>query len=197
LSIKKRDKIIVLDYDPEWAIQFEELKEVLFKHLNSEEIEIEHIGSTSIKGLKAKPIIDLDIIINKDDALMDEVINKLSKLGYKHVGNLGISGREAFKRINSKTPIDGSNKEWFKHNLYLCEKGSIGLLNHLNFRNFLRENPNLIVEYGLLKQNLAKKYPYDIDSYIDGKTNFIIDILSKTGMKESETKIINKENKLK
>ncbi len=195
--MKKKDKIIVLDYNPIWATQFENIKQVLIKYLDSELLEIQHVGSTSIKGLKAKPIIDLDIIINKDDALLDEVIQKLSKLGYRHVGNLGISGREAFKRVNSKTPNDGSDKEWFKHNLYLCEKGSIGLSNHLNFRNYLRENPNKVVEYGLLKQNLAEKYPYDIDAYIDGKTNFIIDILSKTGMKESETKIIDKENKLK
>jgi len=196
LTVEKKEKIIVLDHDPQWANQFEELKNVLLNCLGTEDIEIEHVGSTSIKGLCAKPIIDLDIIINEDERLQKDVIDKLSKLGYTHVGNLGISGREAFKKVNSKTPNNGSEKEWFSHNLYLCKKGSIGLINHINFRNYLREHPDLVVAYGLLKQGLAQKYPYDIDAYIDGKTNFIVDILSKTGMQESHTKLIDKENRI-
>lgn len=194
--MNKKDKIVVLDYDPKWALQFEKLKGLLLNHLNSESIGIEHVGSTSVIGLKAKPIIDLDIIIAENDFLMEKIIHQLSKLGYRHVGNLGISGREAFKRLNSKTPNDGASKKWFKHNLYLCKKGSIGLMNHLNFRNYLRANPDKVVEYGELKQNLAEKFPYDIDAYIDGKTNFIVDMLSKTGMNESATKIIDTENKI-
>ena len=135
----KNDSIIILDYNPKWAKQFEVLQKLLIDHLGDEIIGIEHVGSTSIPGMKAKPIIDLDIIIDNNDAL-ENVISKLQELGYIPVGNLGITGREAFKRTDLKTPNIGSNKQWFRHNLYVCKKGSIGLSNHLNFRNYLIEH---------------------------------------------------------
>ena len=192
--MKNKDRIIVEEYNTNWAIEFNNLKDVITKHLQKETIEIEHVGSTSIVGLKAKPIIDMDIIIG-DESIKDEIINELSKLGYLHVGNLGITGREAFKRQDSKTPYTESNKKWHKHNLYLCTKGSIGLNNHLNFRNYLRSNKDKVVEYGKLKEDLARKHPFDIDAYIDGKTNFIIAILNETGINVSVTNLIANENR--
>ena len=193
--MNKRDRIIIEDYNSNWAVEFNKLKNMISKHIKSEKIEIEHVGSTSILGLKAKPIIDIDIIID-DDSNKGEVISELSNLGYLHVGDLGISGREAFKRQDSKTPLDESNSDWHQHNLYLCIKGSIGLNNHLNFRNYLRGNQDKIIEYGKLKNKLAEKYPFDIDAYIDGKTNFIVDILSKTGIKERDINLIADENRI-
>ncbi len=195
--MSKKDQIIILDYDPEWAKEFEALKEVLVKHLGSEPLRIEHVGSTSIIGMKAKPIIDLDIIIDKNSSAFEKLCTKLKKLGYIPVGDLGITGREAFKRSASTTPNTNSNKQWMKHNLYVCEEGSMGLSNHLNFRNYLRENPDKVIEYSRLKQSLAEQFPFDMDSYIDGKTNFIVEILNKTGMKSNDTKLIAKQNKLK
>jgi len=190
-------KIKVVDYDPKWKIQFEELKTVLINYIDNEKIKIEHVGSTSIPGLKAKPIIDLDIVIKQDDLIMKNVIQKLSELGYNHVGDLGVSGREAFKKVSSKTPDTGTNKNWFEHYLYLCKEGSIGLQNHINFRNYMRNHPKKVLEYGQLKLELAKYHPYDIDAYIDGKTNFILSILNKTGMKKEDTEQIDSENRLK
>ncbi|MFK7808567.1 MAG: GrpB family protein [Saprospiraceae bacterium] len=191
-----RNKIVVVDYDPIWKDQFEELKSVLIKSIDRESIEIEHVGSTSILGLKAKPIIDLDIIL-EDDLLIEKVIEKLSKLGYNHVGDLGITGREAFKKTDTKTPATGTNKEWFEHHLYVCRKDSIGLQNHLNFRDYMRNHPEKVKEYGNLKLELTKKYPYDIDSYIDGKTDFIVEVLSRTGMEKEDKKQVENENRLK
>jgi len=196
-SHKMEKKIIIVDYDPNWKLQFAALKKVLFHHIGIENIEIEHVGSTSVFGLPAKPIIDLDIIIEQDDELMKKVIQKLKEIGYHHVGDLGVSGREAFKKQNSKTPDTGSNRIWFEHHLYLCQKGSIGLQNHLNFRNYLRKHPKKVEEYGQLKLALAKKHPYDIDLYIDGKTDFIISVLNKTGMKTEDSALIDKENRAK
>jgi GrpB-like predicted nucleotidyltransferase (UPF0157 family) len=99
--------------------------------------------------------------------------------------------------LNSTTPNSGSQKHWFKHNLYVCKKGSIGLANHLNLRNYLIENPKKLLEYNELKQNLADKSPFDIDSYVNGKTDFIVDILNRMGMKASDTLLIEEENSLK
>lgn len=94
--------------------------------------------------MKAKPIIDLDIIIDNDSNL-EKIIPKLKELGYRQLGNMGIMGREAFKRLNLATPILGSKKKWFKHNLYLCEKGSVGLSNHIYLRNYIKESKNLLI----------------------------------------------------
>lgn len=194
--MRKKDKILILDYNPEWKNQFEELKNILTGYLNNLIIGIEHVGSTSIPGMKAKPVIDLDIIIENDDSIFKKNISKLEKIGYIHLGNMGITGREAFKRLDSTTPNLGSEKKWFKHNLYLCKKGSVGLSNHLNLRDYLKENPKKVIEYSKLKQHLANKFPFDIDSYVDGKTNFIVEILNKTGMNNNETQLIEKQNKL-
>lgn len=194
--MKEKKRIKIVAYNPLWSQQFEALKTVLLKHLKSEFIQIEHVGSTSVKGLKAKPIIDLDIIIKKGNLEMPMIIAGLETLGYQHLGNLGISGREAFKRLEDTTPRDGSNKVWFKHNLYVCEEDSIGLQNHLIFRNYLRNHPQKVLEYGAIKEQLAMEYPHNIDLYIDGKTDFIIDILSKAGLKEEDQKRIDSENRV-
>ncbi|MBQ4821858.1 GrpB family protein [Aquimarina sp. MMG016] len=81
--------------------------------------------------MAAKPIIDLDLIIENDKEVLKKVISKLKDLGYTHLGEMGISGREAFKRNSCQTPFTNSKKEWFEHNLYVCKKGSTGLKNHL------------------------------------------------------------------
>ncbi len=192
----KSEKIIISEYRSEWAEQFNALKKVLIEHLNNDIVGIEHVGSTSIPGMKAKPIIDVDLIIEENDNTMDRVISKLKELGYNHNGDQGISGRESFERVDSLTPNIGSNKKWFKHHLYVCKKENIALLNHLNFRDYLKSNQNKVIEYSNLKQNLALRFPFDIDSYIDGKTNFIIDILIKTGIKHKDIKQIESQNKL-
>ena len=153
------DKIIVLDYDPNWAKEFEALKAVLANCLGSLPISIEHVGSTSVPGLSAKPIIDLDIIIEDDDRILAEVIQKLATLGYPHRGDLGVPGREAFKWLGSEFPKGSSGRSWMKHHLYVCRKGSPSLENHLNLRNYLRAHPEKVREYSELKKALAQQFP--------------------------------------
>ncbi|HAS46200.1 MAG TPA: GrpB family protein [Microscillaceae bacterium] len=189
-------KVIVVDYDPAWAEQFEVLHKVLSKHLGSDFLAIEHVGSTSVKGLKAKPIIDLDIVIADNDEVRDRVIEKLDQLGYVHRGDLGIKGREAFKRPTDQVPETPENKTWFVHHLYVCKEGNLGLQNHLLFRDYLRAHPEEVKIYGDLKQTLAEKFPYDIDAYIDGKTDFITRILALAGLDKAKTSTIEKQNKL-
>jgi len=189
-------KINVEKYNPKWKEQFESLQEYLFKHLNDQVLTIEHVGSTSVSEMSAKPIIDLDLIIENDNKVLEKVINKLKFLGYTHLGEMGISGREAFKRNSSKTPITTSKKEWFEHNLYVCKEGSVGLNNHLALKKHLLENPQKVIEYSNLKKKLADNFPDDIDSYIDGKTDFILGILKKEGIKSSDAELIESQNKM-
>jgi len=189
-------KVTVVDYDPIWTTQFEALRKILAKHLGDDMLAIEHVGSTSVKGLKAKPIIDLDIVIAANDEVRDRVIDKLAQLGYVHRGDLGITGREAFKRPTNQVPETPENKAWFVHHLYVCQEGNLALQNHLLFRDYLRSHPEEVKIYGDLKQALAQKFPYDIDAYIDGKTDFITRILAQAGLNQSQTSTIEQQNKL-
>lgn len=123
-----------------------------------------------MQGLSAKPIIDIDVVI-KDNTFMKFVILALEKIGYKHEGNLGIVGREAFKYVG---------KEHLKmHHLYVCPKDSLELKRHIAFRDYLRAHPDAIIEYSLIKENGAKLFPDDIEGYIAYKSLFIEKIMRK------------------
>ncbi|NMM50797.1 GrpB family protein [Marinigracilibium pacificum] len=189
-------KIIIEPYNKVWKEQFESLRDYLLSHIQNDILEIVHVGSTSVPGLSAKPVIDLDIIIENDNKKLDKVILKLESLGYQHRGDLGISGREAFKRANSRIPITDSDIEWFPHHLYVCKEGCVALRNHLALKKHLLENPDKVVEYSNLKHKLADKFPDNMDAYIDGKTEFILDILKKEGMKSSEIDLIKSQNEI-
>lgn len=188
--------VIIQLYDPNWAVEFEAIKAVLMEVLKDDIVGIEHVGSTSVVGLAAKPVLDIDIIIKENISIFKRVVEQLSQLGYRHVGDLGITGRDAFKRSSSTIPYTASGRTWNKHNLYLCTENSIGLLNHLHLRDYLRQHPAALAAYGKLKQALAQQFPYDMDAYIDGKTDFIVAILNKVGMNKQYTSIIEQENKL-
>jgi GrpB-like predicted nucleotidyltransferase (UPF0157 family) len=123
-----------------------------------------HVESTSVEGLWAKLILDIDMIVN-DSEDCNNVISLLKSIGYTHIGNGRIEGREAFEYSeNNKNII------WMEHHLYLCLKGNESLRNHLLLQKHLRCNQESIFTYSKLKLDLAKKYPYDIDSYVEGKT---------------------------
>jgi GrpB-like predicted nucleotidyltransferase (UPF0157 family) len=173
-------KIILEDHDPRWAAYFLELKEIYVASLGGLFLSIEHVGSTSIPGIKAKPILDIDIVI-ADSATFPDVVRQLEKLGYLHEGDLGIKGREAFKRLSAETPVRHPRREWPKHNLYVCRQGAASLQNHLLFRDYLRDHPEEALQYQRLKEQLAGTVNDDIDRYVDGKTQFIRGILTKAG----------------
>jgi len=189
-------KIVIEKYNPEWKEQFELLRDNLLFYLKEDVINIEHVGSTSVPGMSAKPIIDLDIIIESDNSTLEKVIDKLNHLGYIHLGDLGITGREAFKRNSPQASNMNGRITWFKHNLYVCKEGSGGLNNHLSLKKHLLENHDKVIEYSKLKENLAEKFPNDIDAYIDGKTDFIVDILKKEGIKSIDINLIEDQNKI-
>jgi len=162
--------VVVEPYNPEWASQFLEIKNLLWPAVSEIAVSIEHVGSTSVVGLAAKPVVDIDIII-PDVSVLSRAILQLSKLGYEHRGNLGIVGREAFR----------ASQPLHKHNLYVCPEDSISLRNHLCLRDALRANPALRDEYAAIKYRLAAKFKNSIDDYIEGKTEFILKVLRDHG----------------
>ncbi|MBC9914188.1 GrpB family protein [Chitinophaga varians] len=186
--------ITVVPYTTEWAHTFEQLAGIYRAQLGQLITGVEHVGSTSVPGLAAKPIIDIDILI-KEPAGLSPVVAVLDQLGYTWRGDLGIPGREAFGRNTDTTPLDGNGTSWPAHNLYVCIEGCVSLKNHLQLRDYLRQHPDTARQYGTLKQELAVKYPHDIDSYVEGKTAFITGILAHTGMEEDALKNITAQNK--
>lgn len=177
-------KIEVVDYDPTWPRHFEELRARIWPVVQDFAFSIEHVGSTSVPGLAAKPIIDLDIVI-PSEAQLPLAVQALASLGYQHQGNLGIKGREAFRRPEGTLP----------HNLYVCPKDSEGLHNHLALRDYLRANPEAVRSYAELKKQLAQQFPQDIEGYVDGKTDFILRILKQQGLSSERLDSIEAGNR--
>jgi GrpB-like predicted nucleotidyltransferase (UPF0157 family) len=131
-----------------------------------------------VPGLAAKPIIDLDVIVRDADSVR-EAIARLASLGYTHQGDLGIPGREAFRRADEDVPRDGSGRRWPRHNLYVCAAGAEPLLRHLCFRDWLRVHPDDAAAYAALKNGLAERFRDDREAYTDAKSPFIQEILRK------------------
>jgi GrpB-like predicted nucleotidyltransferase (UPF0157 family) len=166
----------IIDYDPRWPQAFADLKAVLLGRLGDLALEVEHVGSTAVPGLCAKPIIDLDVVIANRQSL-PEVIRRLAGLGYAHEGDLGIAGREAFARSAADVPRDGRGRTWPEHHLYVCDKNSNELRRHLAFRDALRADPDRTAAYGRLKRELASRFRNDREAYGHGKSEFIERVL--------------------
>ncbi|MBQ4225888.1 MAG: GrpB family protein [Oscillospiraceae bacterium] len=165
--------VVVLPYDEQWKQDFLMIKDELASALGQLAVRIEHVGSTSVEGLSAKPIIDIDAVI-KDHTVFQEVVSALGAIGYRHEGDLGITGREAFK-------YDGK-EHLRKHHLYVCTEDSQELKRHTAFRDHLRTHPDAVREYSRIKEEGAKLYPYDIDRYIEHKSPFIEKIYAEIGV---------------
>ena len=166
-------RVEVVSYDPNWQSDFERIERELADALAELAVGIEHIGSTSVCGLSAKPCIDIDVII-RDYSVFPEVVSSLSEIGYVHEGDLGIQGREAFAY---------TGKEHLKkHHLYVCPRESAELNRHIKFRDYLRSNPDAVLRYSAIKEEAARLFPNDIDKYIEYKSPFIQEIYEKCGL---------------
>ena len=163
----------VLPYDAGWKAAFEAIKGEMETALGDLILGVEHVGSTSVEGLSAKPIIDLDVII-EDYTVFDDVVRKLAEIGYIHEGNLGIEGRETF-RYADKPHLT-------KHHLYVCPRDSRELYRHLTFREYLRSHPEAVQKYGAVKVAAAQMYPNDIDGYMACKAPCIAELYKLCGL---------------
>lgn len=169
----KTVKVEVVPYDENWKVAFEKIKSEIQEAIGELIIGIEHVGSTSVEGLSAKPCIDIDVII-EDYSVFESVVKKLNEIGYVHEGNLGIKDREAF---------DYSEKSHLqKHHLYVCPKNSEELHRHITFRDFLRRNPEAVKEYGTIKEKAALLFPNDIEKYIEYKSPCIQELYKECGL---------------
>ena len=167
--------IYIVPFEERWASEFNSLNQVISDALGDLIQHIEHVGSTSVKGLAAKPIIDLDVVI-KDRSFFSKVAEKLHELGYIHKGDLGIEGREAFGRTDIHVPWGENARQWMEHHLYVCTKDNEELHRHVTFRNYLISHPDVASEYEQLKLHLAKT-ARSREEYTEAKTEFINRVL--------------------
>lgn len=166
-------RIAVVPYEARWEKDFLDLRDGIKKALGALAVGIEHAGSTAVKGLSAKPIIDIDAVI-EDGTHLAEAIARLAEAGYRHEGDLGIAGREAFRYEGEKRLPE--------HHLYVCARDSAELRRHLAFRDFLRSHPEAAREYGRIKEKGAALYPFDADRYGRHKAPFVERIYREIGL---------------
>ena len=169
----KTGKVTVLPYDRAWKSAFEAIKAEISTAVGNLSVGIEHVGSTSVEGLSAKPCIDIDVVI-KDYSVFDDVVKKLAAIGYIHEGDLGIKDREAF-RYSDKPHL-------MTHHLYVCPQNSAELHRHVTFRNFLRSNPDAVKRYSRVKETAAELFPDDIGKYIEYKSPCIEEMYKQCGL---------------
>lgn len=159
----------VVAYREEWPAQFAVIASGLRASLAAvPSARVEHVGSTAVPGLVAKPILDIDVIVDAD--AMPEAVIALEGIGYRHRGHLGLVGREAFY------PPDDDPRR----NVYVCEAGSLNVRNHLAVRDVLRRRDDLRDRYAAVKGALAADPDMDINTYIEGKTDVLQLVLAES-----------------
>jgi GrpB-like predicted nucleotidyltransferase (UPF0157 family) len=163
-SSDKPMRVVVLPHDPAWALAFTQASAEVAGALADNLLEIQHIGSTAIPGIYAKPVIDMLAVV-VDIAAVDGRNAQMRSLGYEPKGEFGIPGRRYFYR-NNPAGIR-------THQIHAFAKGSPHIARHLAFRDFLRAHPNIALEYSELKRRLADAHSNDIEAYMDGKDAFI------------------------
>ncbi|MFE7330399.1 GrpB family protein [Streptomyces sp. NPDC057565] len=164
--------IVVSDYDPQWPQRFEDLRQRLEPHVADLAVSIEHVGSTAVPGCAAKPIIDLDIVLS-EKAVMPELISRLARQGYRHEGDLGIRGREAFQAPPTVP----------EHHLYGVVAGSKPHLDHVLLRDYLRQRPDEVQRYSAWKVALAQRFPADSEgraAYLAAKSALVEELVAKS-----------------
>lgn len=176
-------RVEVVPYDPEWPATFAAIEEAIRAALSGLSfVGIEHVGSTAVVGLAAKPIIDVDIIVALDD--VDAAIKALEGAGYSYRGEMGIADRHAFY-----APADAPVQH-----TYVVVDGCLSLRNHLAVREVLRTNDDLRERYGHQKLELAATEWESIDTYTEAKSALLQEVLASGDLTDAELREISEAN---
>ena len=163
---KSNTLVKIVPYDSNWPTIFEEEAKLLKQALGSNCITIYHIGSTSIPGLSAKPILDILPVV-KDILEVDQATEAMERLGYEVKGEAGMAFRRFFQTGN--------------HNVHVYQEQDPEISRYLKFRDWMRSHPDDALAYATLKLTLAQKFPQDILKYCSGKDAFVASIDTKDG----------------
>ena len=169
----RRGEVVLRPYDPRWPVLFESARSELIDQLGPATLDVEHVGSTSVPGLCAKPILDVLVFV-PDFAAAAQLAPRLLGLGYEFRPDEEIADRHYFRR-----PPGGDLRT---HHLSLAEAASRHSTVSLAFRDALRRSPTLATSYARLKEDLAERFPFDRPAYIDGKSEFVREVLRSQGL---------------
>lgn len=159
-------RIEVVAHHPQWSEQFEQEVDELAVVFGDEIVAAHHIGSTAIPGILAKPIIDILLEVRHIDRI-DAFNDEMRARGYLPKGAFGIPGRRFF--------IKGT-EDSRSHHIHVFQAGDPEFERHLAFRDYLRAHPEEAQTYSRLKEELARRFPHDIEGYTAGKDEFIKEI---------------------
>ncbi len=166
-------------YDPSWQDRFWKVAAALSAALaDGPPASIEHVGSTSVPGLAAKPVLDIDVIVVPED--VPAAVAALARIGYRHRGDLGVAGREAFLAPDEDP----------RRHVYVCAAGTLNVRNHLAVRDVLRRRDDLRDEYAAVKLALAADPDMDIDTYIARKSDVLQKVLAAADLTDAERRQI-------
>ena len=162
--IPEQRDVELVPHNPEWSQLANDESQRILECISIPVIGIYHIGSTSVPGIKAKPILDFVLEVEDMEAFIEES-RKLESLEYVSKGEYGIPGRQFFTKdtLGERT-----------HHLHVFQQGHQDIERHLVFRDFLRSNPEAAKEYESLKEKLAKRFPKKSDMYTEAKSDFIL-----------------------
>ncbi len=163
-------EIVVADYDPVWPAWFQQVRDFVWPAVNDIASRIDHVGSTSVPGLAAKPIIDMDVVVASGD-LIKPTIERLAGIGYRWRGDLGVAGRQAFA-APSEVPLPA-------HHLYLVVEDNKAHMDHWLLRDLLRSDREAKAAYERLKRHNLELADGDIDVYVAAKAGFVADLLTR------------------
>ena len=163
--MNSEDPIIVVDYNANWLNLYEQEKKQILLALGDTMTDIQHIGSTSVPGLAAKPVIDMILGLKQIPPLPKQVSN-LEAIGYSYHGELGIPGRHYFRKGMPRT-----------HQIHAVLINSEFWERHILFRDFLRKHPKAAQRYATLKRKLAQEFECDREVYTNSKTPLIEQLL--------------------
>ena len=164
------EEVLVLDYNPEWIIEFEKEKESLVKVLKDITLGIEHIGSTAVPGLAAKPLIDIMIGINNLKDITEIHNERLNSIGYEFVDHPNFPERRFFRKGRWRAGT---------HHLHIYQYMDVNWHTNLLFRDYLIKHSQVMREYGKLKIDLREKYTNDRVGYTNAKAPFIQSIITR------------------
>lgn len=167
-----RDEILLRPHDARWAPCFVRESAILREAFADIGLGVDHIGSTSIPGIVAKPILDM-LGSCPDVTVLDGLTERLKGLGYESKGEYGLPGRRYCVRYDASRTMD------FLH-LHVFSSGDPELARHLFFRDYLRAHPEASAEYDSLKTGLQSRFRRERGKYLDGKAEFIRSILAKS-----------------
>lgn len=161
------NSVVIEEYSSDWFFQYQKEAMKIREVLSNRILGIEHIGSTSVEGLGAKPIIDFMVGVS-DLNKVDEFIEPLHKINYEHVFHKELPNRRFFRK---------GERGAGTHHLHMYKFGGEDWNNNILFRDYLKTHPDVLIQYCNLKKKLAEEYPNDRAAYTKAKHPFVTQII--------------------